>query len=91
MQRSALFLALLLGILFQVGSACAQTHSELWGKNGEQWSPQSRLPDFSFAGYHFGEDPLPKAKAVTDVCRFGAKGDGKTDCTQAFISLHQGD
>ncbi|MDP6524691.1 MAG: glycosyl hydrolase family 28-related protein [Kiritimatiellia bacterium] len=66
-------------------SALGQEHSELWGKNGEVWTPQSRLPDFSFAGYHFGEDPLPRPEAVTDVRSFGAKGDGKTDCTRAFI------
>jgi hypothetical protein len=71
--------------LFKPGLSCGQTYSNLWGKDGEKWSPQSRLPDFSFAGYHFGEDPLPKVEAVTDVTRFGAKGDGKTDCTEAFI------
>jgi hypothetical protein len=67
------------------GIASGQSYSELWGKNGEVWTPQSRLPDFSFAGYHFGEDPLPRVKVVADVRSFGAKGDGKTDCTQAFI------
>jgi len=72
-------------ILFQASVAVGQVHSELWGKAGEKWRPDGRLPDFSFAGYHFGEDPLPTAKAITDVRQFGAKGDGKTDCTQAFI------
>ncbi|MBT3296840.1 MAG: right-handed parallel beta-helix repeat-containing protein [Verrucomicrobia bacterium] len=83
------------GSLFRIGISClaaavmsdvasAQTHSELWGRHGEKWSPQSRLPDFSFAGYHFGEDPLPQVKVVADVTRFGAKGDGKTDDTAAF-------
>lgn len=59
-------------------------YSELWGKDGEKWTPESRLPDFSYAGYHFGEAPLPNIKAVTDVTKFGAVGDGKTDCTEAF-------
>ena len=59
-------------------------YSELWGKEGEKWTPQSKLPDFSFSGYHFGEDPIPDVKVVTDVTKFGAKGDGKTDCTEAF-------
>ncbi len=67
------------------GVASGQILSELWGRTGEGWEPGGRLPDFSFAGYHFGEDPLPNVKTVTDVLRFGAKGDGKTDCTQAFI------
>jgi hypothetical protein len=71
--------------MLQVRLVSGQTHSDLRGKDGEKWSPESRLPDFSFAGYHCGEDPLPNVKVATDVLRFGAKGDGKTDCTQAFI------
>jgi hypothetical protein len=72
------------GLFILVGTAAAQTYSELWGKEGERWHPEGRLPDFSFAGYHFGEDPIPAVKAVTDVTKFGAIGDGKTDCTHAF-------
>jgi ribosomal protein L21E len=72
-------------LALQINLSHGQEYSELWGKNGEKWTPQSRLPDFSFAGYHCGESPLPDIKAVTDVTKFGAKGDGKTDCTQAFI------
>lgn len=70
-----------------VGSllCAAPRYSDLWGRAGEKWSPQSRLPDFSFAGYHFGEDRLPFVKSVTSVRRYGAKGDGRTDDTRAFI------
>jgi hypothetical protein len=85
MNRSISCRALLLGPLFYAGVACGQTYAELWGKDGEKWAPQSRLPDFSFAGYHSGEKPIPTVKAVTDVTSYGAKGDGKPDCTQAFI------
>ncbi|MDP7308299.1 MAG: glycosyl hydrolase family 28-related protein, partial [Roseibacillus sp.] len=67
------------------GVASGQTLSELWGRTGEVWKPGGRLPDFSFAGYHFGEDPLPEIEPVTNVLHFGAKGDGRTDCTKAFI------
>lgn len=74
-----------LGLVAMAGVSVGQTHSRLWGKAGEAWSPGGRLPDFSYAGYHCGEDPLPEVEAVTDVCRFGAKGDGKTDCTKAFM------
>ncbi len=70
--------------IFSCNSICAETHSELWGKDGEKWSPQSRLPDFSFAGYHFGEDPLPLAEAVASVADFGAQGDDEKDDTEAF-------
>lgn len=58
-------------------------HSELWGVAGELW--KQRLPDFSFAGYHFGETQPPHVPQVTDVKQFGAVGDGVTDDSQAFI------
>lgn len=78
-------MAILLCVVLPCRRSSGQTYSELWGKEGEKWTPASRLPDFSFAGYHDGEDPLPQVQAVTDVTRFGAKGDGVTDCTQAFL------
>ena len=62
---------------------CAET-SELWGAKGEKWKDDSRLPDFSFAGYHCGEKPLPKIEQVADVKQFGAKGDGTTDDSGAI-------
>lgn len=58
--------------------------SALWGERGESWSPKSRLPDFSYAGYHRGERPLPTRTAETSVKDFGAVGDGSTDDTIAF-------
>jgi hypothetical protein len=62
----------------------AATTSALWGEHGEKWTPQSRLPDFSHAGYHGGAESLPNPAVVTDVKKFGAVGDGKTDDTAAF-------
>ena len=61
------------------------SYSELWGANGEKWNPRSRLPDFSFAGYHRGERALPAVPPGVSVKDFGAKGDGESDDTQAFI------
>lgn len=57
--------------------------SQLWGGNGENWTPQGRLPDFSNAGYRRGETPpdLPRGINVRD---FGAIGDGVADDTAAF-------
>ncbi|PWT92910.1 MAG: hypothetical protein C5B55_05460 [Blastocatellia bacterium] len=67
-----------------VSTVIAQT-SDLWGTNGDRWHPRSRLPDFSFAGYHCGEAPLPKVAPGVSVKDFGAKGDGETDDTAAFL------
>ena len=67
------------------GSLSAQDQSSaLWGRAGERWTPQSRLPDFSYAGYHRGEAPLPTLKPTVDVKAFGAVGDGIADDTLAI-------
>ena len=66
-------------------AATAPSYSRLWGVNGELWNPQSRIPDFSFAGYHAGEAPIPHPAVVANVRDFGATGDGKTDDTAAFV------
>ncbi len=63
----------------------ADTHSLLWGENGERWTPESRLPDFSFAGYHRGETPLPERPITHNVRDFGAVGDGQHDDSKAFL------
>ncbi|MDQ8208591.1 glycosyl hydrolase family 28-related protein [Coraliomargarita sp. SDUM461003] len=67
-------------------SSLSKSHSELWGDRGNLWSPHSRLPDFSCAGYRMGERPLPELAAHCCVTDFGAVGDGQTDCTEAFKS-----
>lgn len=64
-------------------AAGAQT-SALWGVHGELWNPASRLPDFSFAGYRAGDQPLPVVAVVVNVLDFGAKGDGSADDAPAI-------
>src|SRR5262245_19075867 len=59
--------------------------SELWGRSGELWSPRSRLPDFSFAGYHFGDDPIPDVPVRASVTDFGARPNGDVDDSEAFL------
>ena len=59
-------------------------YSDLWGMDGEEWDSNSRLPDFSFAGYHSGEQQIPDRTATTNIKDFGAKGDGDTNDTEAF-------
>lgn len=89
MRSTALLVAALLPLSARseapATAADAKHYSELWGRAGEKWSPSSRLPDFSFAGYHSGEDPLPQAPITANVRDFGAKGDGTHDDTQAFM------
>ncbi|MEI8288111.1 MAG: glycosyl hydrolase family 28-related protein [Verrucomicrobiota bacterium] len=58
--------------------------SQLWGAAGEKWTPGSRLPDFSFAGYRRGEEPFRIPAENISASDFGAKGDGRTDDTEAF-------
>lgn len=70
--------------LSSIAAAESTHYSELWGREGEKWSPDSRLPDFSYAGYHRGEKPLPQRKPQLSVTTFGARGDDEADDTDAF-------
>jgi hypothetical protein len=71
----------LVGLL--IGAADAQ-QSKLWGEGGERWSPGSRLPDFSYAGYRHGEQAIPEPAVVASVTDFGAKPDDGEPDTAAF-------
>ena len=64
--------------------AAGPTYSMLWGKAGERWTADSRLPDFSYAGYRRGESPLPTRRPHVSVKDFGAVGNGKANDTDAF-------
>ena len=66
------------------GELSGAVFSRLWGNDGAVWTPESRLPDFSRAGYHEGEQAIPEVAQVTNVKDFGAIGDGVADDTQAF-------
>jgi len=48
------------------------------------WRADSRLPDFSYAGYHRGDKALPTVGVATDVTRFGADGGDTVDDTDAL-------
>lgn len=71
--------------ILAISGAQAQPDSALWGTAGDRWTPESRLPDFSFAGYHRGESALPSPQVTHNVRDFGAKGDGQTDDSDAFL------
>ncbi len=69
-------------------AACA--YSSLWGEAGEKWQPSGRLPDFSYAGYHAGEAPVPNPRVRWNLKRdFHAVGDGRADDTQALTNAIQ--
>ena len=66
------------------GFVQAQTHSALWGVSGELYDPYGRLPDFSYAGYRFGDTPIPDVSPASSVTDFGADGSDDLDDTEAF-------
>ena len=58
--------------------------SALWGASGERADSNPRLIDFSYAGYAFGNKPLPQYRTVASVTDFGAVPDDGRDDTAAF-------
>lgn len=75
----------LLALAALLTAGCGAPTSQLWGRHGELWDPAGRLPDFSYAGYHQGDRPIPEVPVAASVKDFGAVGDGETDDSQAFI------
>ncbi len=78
-------LAVLAMHLCLVAVSGAAQHSKLWGADGSKWDPSGRLPDVSHAGYACGEREIPKPPVKASVRDYGAKGDGITDDTAAFL------
>lgn len=72
-----------LSMLWAAGPAFAET-SELWGVEGELFAPDGRLMDWSFAGYHYGEEDLPELSPTIQVTDHGAVADDDGDDTAAF-------
>ncbi|EFN50959.1 hypothetical protein CHLNCDRAFT_141582 [Chlorella variabilis] len=64
----------------------AAANSKLWGRGGSLWTPAGRLMDFSFAGYHQGNDPLPDPPVTKSVLDFKRRGMSDTAMLQAALS-----
>src|SRR5690606_15183970 len=78
----------LIAVMVTAAWADEPHHSQLWGERGELWSPASRLPDFSHAGFERGEKPIPTLDDAPrrSVLDFGAMPDDEGDDTAAFVA-----
>jgi hypothetical protein len=68
---------------------CSETAPGRAGEKSGFWTPrilqgEPYLPDFSFAGYRWGEESLPDLAPTLDVTTFGAVPDDGKDDTEAF-------
>jgi hypothetical protein len=69
---------------------CAETGGHPPAETTGSWTPElltkgaPYVPDFSFAGYRWGDEPLPDLRPTLDVTDFGAKPDDGKDDTDAF-------
>jgi hypothetical protein len=71
-------------LVFTAARCAALTSTELWNAYAAAPATHPNLPDCSYAGYRYGEQPIPSPPVVADVTDFGAVGDGTFDCTSAF-------
>jgi len=68
-------------------TASAQvTGDSLWREYCKDPDRHNNLPNNSYAGVFRGDKPLPNAPVVANVRTLGAKGDGTTDDTAAFLA-----
>ncbi len=66
--------------------ACVAHASEPWLPAILEEGSAEYLPDYSFAGYRWGEKPLPRPPVTFSVADFGAYPDDDVDDTAAFRS-----
>lgn len=59
--------------------------SPYFGESGELWRPDGPLPDFSFAGYRFGNGELPSPPLTRQLADFQAAGVDDSQALQAAV------
>ncbi|KAL4434670.1 hypothetical protein ABPG77_002793 [Micractinium sp. CCAP 211/92] len=84
-RGAALLLAAIAAAVLPACNAAASGYSDLWGKNGELWDP-TKLPDFSYAGYRQGNEPLPEPPVTRNVTDFRKSGMSDTEMLQAALA-----
>ncbi|HEV2782298.1 MAG TPA: glycosyl hydrolase family 28-related protein [Actinophytocola sp.] len=67
-----------------VAAASDRERARLWREWLAAPDTHPQIPNVSYAGYHRGEDRLPRPPVRANVTRFGAVGDGTTDSTAAL-------
>ncbi len=67
-----------------VAFAASETIVPRESASGEEWIAGGQLQDFSFAGYHRGEKPIPNMPQTSNAKDFGAVGDGVADDTKSI-------
>jgi hypothetical protein len=72
-------------------SVYALTGEQLWQEYVKAPNTHSDIPNCSYAGYHYGEVPLPvttlaNAKGLVNVKDHSARGDGLADDTKAILA-----
>ena len=87
MPGHLVFMVLALALLAMNAHAAGPaetTAAAIWAEYQKSPNTHPNVPNVSFAGYGFGETPVPTPKIVANVRDSGAKGDGQTDDTPAF-------
>jgi hypothetical protein len=76
--------AAMAGLGAGVSVAGAEALLPLWREYLRSPNTHPRIPNVSYAGYHRGEERLPRPRVRANVRHFGAVGDGLTDSTAAI-------
>ena len=83
-SKSLLFATLILGLVFKIQNVSAQDIPDIISK--KEVASLNFLPDFSYAGYHFGTTSLPEIKEkVILATDFGVKANDDLDDSKALL------